>query len=94
MNPKSHHQACNYQQAIFTVNSISSQLSSNQLISFNIGLGHIKTCRQRGSGYGMEFGLNETITQLAHRNEKTHVLKLLLALEPLVVAAKLRGAWL
>lgn len=60
----------------------SAPTNSYHIISFNIGLGHTKTCKQRGSGYGMEFGLNESITQLAHRNEKTHVLKLLLALEP------------
>lgn len=32
-------------------------------------------------GYGMEFGLNENITQLARRNDKTEAFQLLLTLE-------------
>ena len=32
-------------------------------------------------GYGMEFGLNENITQLARRNDKTQAFQLLLTLE-------------
>eukprot|EP00435_Cladocopium_sp_Y103_P043588 s666_g12.t1 len=33
------------------------------------------------ASYGMEFGLNENITQLARRNDKTEALQLLLTLE-------------